>query len=521
MGGLGGQWGDPTTVVGHAGPDMAAGVLREGGHIVSSYRADIEYKGPELGSWAVSWSSRRMLLFMQHRWRHPARQTLEVWQEFQRLFLQKWEKDFIRRCLWKKLPVGTRMERLGGKLCPLDSNVETHEHVFRHCFFSSFLFDTVRRAFGLVPAPSRAMEPCRLLHEHPLLSLTMTQGLILWAGVKVQWNLRCRAKYQKQAPVFNELIAGWATVLRRWRSERDMSCARSDLHRFVGILDGWFENPNMPQLFKSKPKPPTNAQPPQQQDKLARKEAKWGGYRDAAIKRLASLEEDGWTVAYTDGSSKMVRGWRQRGYGVWFAESSTRNLAAPIPETERQSVSRGELRGVLHAILQRRPGELLIVVLDSEYVYKGIMEWLPKWQRHGWRAAGVEVGHRDLWEQILWERERVGDDLQVHLVPSHLGVHGNHKADVQAEEGRRMHPHNQQGLPKRPRVESMWADLGLEEMPSEVSSWDGETVQSSATSSADLSELEGGSGSELETNSCSCEGSGSTLGGSVFDTGSC
>ena len=292
-----------------------------------------------------------------------------------------------------------------------------------------------------------------------------------------------------------------------------MSCARSDLHRFVGILDGWFENPHMPQIFKSKPKPPTNAQPPQQQDKLALKEAKWGGYKDAAVKRLASLEDDGWTVAYTDGSSKMVRGWRQGGHGVWFAESSTRNFAAPIPESERQSVSRGELRGVLHAILQRWQGERLIVVPDSEYVYKGIMEWLPKWRRHGWRAASGEVGHRDLWEEILWERERSGGALQVHWVPSHLGVHGNHQADALAEEGRRMHPHNQQGLPKRPRVEPMWADLGLEEMPNEV--W------SLGASSADFSELEGGSGSEMETASCSSEESGSTSEGSVFGTGSC
>ena len=80
------------------------------------------------------------------------------------------------------------------------------------------------------------------------------------------------------------------------------------------------------------------------------------------------------------------------------------------------------------------------------------------------------MGHRDLWEQILWERERAGEELQVCWVPSHLGVHGTHQADALAEEGRRTHPHNQRGLPKRPRVELAWADLGLEEMPSEVSS---------------------------------------------------
>ena len=58
---------------------------------------------------------------------------------------------------------------------PVDSKVETHEHVFKHCFLSPFLFDTVRRAFGLVPTPSGAVEPSRLLHEHLLLSLTTTQ----------------------------------------------------------------------------------------------------------------------------------------------------------------------------------------------------------------------------------------------------------------------------------------------------------------------------------------------------------
>ena len=39
---------------------------------------------------------------------------------------------------------------MGGKLCPLDHRVETHEHVFRHCYFSLFMFDAVRRAFGLL-----------------------------------------------------------------------------------------------------------------------------------------------------------------------------------------------------------------------------------------------------------------------------------------------------------------------------------------------------------------------------------
>ena len=71
--------------------------------------------------------------------------------------------------------------------------------------------------------------------------------------------------------------------------------------------------------------------------------------------------------------------------------------------TKRHSVSCGELRGVPHALLQCKPGEPLVVVLDSLYVYRGIVDWSPKWRCHGWRTLGGELGHRHLWEQILWE----------------------------------------------------------------------------------------------------------------------
>ena len=47
---------------------------------------------------------------------------------------------------------------------------------------------------------------------------------------------------------------------------------------------------------------------------------------------------------------------------------------AYVPVMERQSVSWGELRGVLHVLLKRRLGGRLVVVLGSEYVHKGILE---------------------------------------------------------------------------------------------------------------------------------------------------
>ena len=191
---------------------------------------------------------------------------------------------------------------MGVKLCPLDPKVEDHEHVFRHCFFTTFMFDMLRRAFGVVASESGGIEPSRLIRDSPLLLLTTTQRLLLWVGLKVQWNLRCRAKYQRKPSVLDEFIAGWAVVRRRWRSEKNMSCSGRDLQQMVGILDGWFDDPQMPRIFHGRPQPPRNARPVKQKDKLEQKEKKGGwGYRDAAVLRLQKLDEEGWTVANSDG----------------------------------------------------------------------------------------------------------------------------------------------------------------------------------------------------------------------------
>ena len=61
----------------------------------------------------------------------------------------------------------------------------------------------------------------------------------------------------------------------------------------------------------------------------------------------------------------------------------------------------------------------MVVVLDSEYVYKGITEWSPKWHRHSWRVKSREVGHRDLWEAIFQLRRGLGE-IRMDAVP-HAG----------------------------------------------------------------------------------------------------
>ena len=140
--------------------------------VASMYREGFEPPpSPPLDQWGVQWTKQRMLLFLQQRKRPKARQPPEVWRVYNKLFLPRWDLDFIKRVLWRKLPVGVRQERMGGKMCPLDGRVEDHQHVLKRCFFLGFMFDTVRKAFVLVPWEGGSMEPSRLLLDAPLLSM--------------------------------------------------------------------------------------------------------------------------------------------------------------------------------------------------------------------------------------------------------------------------------------------------------------------------------------------------------------
>ena len=194
-------------------------------------------------------------------------------------------------------------------------------------------------------------------------------------------------------------------MLRRWRAESNMSVPRRDLFLFIKILDGWFDNPAMPGIFQGPPQQPTTVGGKPQVDKLQAKEEKWGAYKAKVVAELETMAGEGWTVVYTDGSAKVVRGWAQAGFGAWYGPNALRNASDFIPLGEKQSVSRAELRGVLHAVRGRQWGERMVVVLDSEYVYKGITQWSSKWQRHQWRVSGRDVEHKGLWIAVLAERE--------------------------------------------------------------------------------------------------------------------
>jgi ribonuclease HI len=70
---------------------------------------------------------------------------------------------------------------------------------------------------------------------------------------------------------------------------------------------------------------------------------------------------------------------------------------------------------------------------DSQYVMKGITEWINGWKARGWRTAAKEpVKNVDLWTKL---DEAVRATRSVGLGEGHAGHDGNERADALANKG--------------------------------------------------------------------------------------
>jgi ribonuclease HI len=132
---------------------------------------------------------------------------------------------------------------------------------------------------------------------------------------------------------------------------------------------------------------------------------------------------------YTDGA---CRG--NPGPGGWAAllKSGTheREISGAEPHTTN---NRMELTAVIRALeALTRPVEARIYT-DSEYVRRGITEWVRNWKARGWRTADRKpVKNQDLWQRLdeLNARHRI----EWCWVPGHAGVPGNERVDRLANE---------------------------------------------------------------------------------------
>ena len=96
--------------------------------------------------------------------------------------------------------------------------------------------------------------------------------------------------------------------------------------------------------------------------------------------------------------------------------------------------NRMELTAVIEALgALKRPSRVLLHT-DSQYVQKGITEWMRGWKARGWRTAAREpVKNADLWRRL--DELAAGHRIDWIWVRGHSGHDGNERADRLANRG--------------------------------------------------------------------------------------
>ncbi len=104
------------------------------------------------------------------------------------------------------------------------------------------------------------------------------------------------------------------------------------------------------------------------------------------------------TKIYTDGAcsgNPGPGGWATR---IRYANGTICELGGFAPETTN---NRMELQAAIEALKNIDSSDRITIVTDSEYVLKGITEWIHGWKRRGWRTAAKKpVLNQDLWQQL-------------------------------------------------------------------------------------------------------------------------
>ena len=103
---------------------------------------------------------------------------------------------------------------------------------------------------------------------------------------------------------------------------------------------------------------------------------------------------------------------------IWGGEAATTN-------------NRMELAAAIAALEALREPCQVVLHTDSQYVQRGISEWIVGWKRKGWRTAGgAPVKNADLWRRL--DQACAGHRIEWRWVRGHAGHVDNERVDLLA-----------------------------------------------------------------------------------------
>jgi ribonuclease HI len=127
---------------------------------------------------------------------------------------------------------------------------------------------------------------------------------------------------------------------------------------------------------------------------------------------------------FTDGA---CRG--NPGPGAWAILLRYQEQEKMLSGTEANTTNnRMELMAAIEALKALKKPCQVVLSTDSQYVKKGITEWLPQWKKRAWKTANkTPVKNCDLWKQLAEQAER--HKIQWVWVKGHSGHPENDRVD--------------------------------------------------------------------------------------------
>ncbi len=123
------------------------------------------------------------------------------------------------------------------------------------------------------------------------------------------------------------------------------------------------------------------------------------------------------------------------GPGGWGALLRYRGVEKELWGGEAHTTNnRMELLAVIKALAALKRRSCVRITTDSQYVKRGITEWMGRWKRNGWKtAAGKPVKNADLWREL--DTAVTAHRVQWQWVRGHSGHRDNERADELANRG--------------------------------------------------------------------------------------